>query len=152
MDKNLKMKANHVKSGIYKKGEVDLEGIIKTIKENSNISHAGSIHTFTGIVRNSSIEDKPVVSMKIDAYDDLANKSIEKICKELKNEVGIIDVMIVHLKGDFDISDDLVYVVVASAHRKEGFNTVSKAVDMYKKEIAVWKRENFIDGTSEWIH
>ena len=25
-------------------------------------------------------------------------------------------------------------------------------VDMYKKEIAVWKREDFNDGTSEWIH
>ncbi len=148
----MKIKENQVKSGIYKKGEVDLEGIIKTIKKNSNISRAGSIHTFTGIVRNNSIEGKPVVSMKIDAFDDLANKSIEKICEELKKDSGIIDVMLVHLKGDFDITDDLVYVVVASAHRKEGLDIVSKAVDMYKKEIAVWKRENFKDGTSEWIH
>ena len=139
-------------SGIYKKGEMTLDFIIKAVRDNPQISSAGSIHTFTGIVRNNSVEGKPVVSMKIDAYDDLANKSIEKICEELKKEPGIIDVMIVHLKGDFDISDDLVYVVVASAHRKEGFDTVSKAVDMYKKEIAVWKRENFKDGTSEWIH
>ena len=143
---------NQVKSGIYKNGEINLESIIHAIKENLNITKAGSIHTFTGIVRDSSIEGKTVISMKIDAYDDLANKSIEKICKELKKEAGIIDVMIVHLKGDFDLSDDLVYVVVASAHRKEGFDTVSKAVEMYKKEIAVWKREDFIDGTSEWIH
>ena len=143
---------NQVKSGIYKNGEINLESIIHAIKENLNITKAGSIHTFTGIVRDSSIEGKTVVSMKIDAYDDLANKSIEKICKELKKEAGIIDVMIVHLKGNFDLSDDLVYVVVASAHRKEGFDTVSKAVEMYKKEIAVWKREDFIDGTSEWIH
>jgi len=143
---------NQVKSGIYKNGEINLESIIHAIKENLNITKAGSIHTFTGIVRDSSIEGKTVISMKIDAYDDLANKSIEKICKKLKKEAGIIDVMIVHLKGDFDLSDDLVYVVVASAHRKEGFDTVSKAVEMYKKEIAVWKREDFIDGTSEWIH
>lgn len=143
---------NQVKSGIYKNGEINLESIIHAIKENLNITKAGSIHTFTGIVRDSSIEGKTVISMKIDAYDDLANKSIEKICKELKKEAGIIDVMIAHLKGDFDLSDDLVYVVVASAHKKEGFDTVSKAVEMYKKEIAVWKREDFIDGTSEWIH
>ena len=148
----MKTKENQVLSGIYKKGEVNLEGIVKTIKENSNISRAGSIHTFTGIVRDSSSDGKSVISLKIDAYDDLANKSIEKICEELKKESGIIDVMIVHLKGDFDISDDLVYVVVASAHRKEGFDAVSKAVDIYKEEIEVWKRENFIDGTSEWIH
>ena len=85
----MKSKENQVKSGIYKKGEVDLEGIIKTIKKNSNISRAGSIITFTGIVRNNSIEGKPVVSMKIDAYDDLANKSIEKICEERENETKL---------------------------------------------------------------
>lgn len=142
----------HGKSGIFNKGEINLEGIIDLIKKNPDIKKAGSIHTFTGIVRDSSVNDKPVISMKIDAYDELANKSISKICNTLKQEKGIIDVKIVHLKGDFDLSEDLVYVVVASAHRKEGFEVISKAVDMYKKEIAVWKREDFNDGTSEWIH
>ena len=140
------------KSGIYNKGEIDLEKIIKSIKANPNIKKAGSIYTFTGIVRDTSINGKPVISMKIDAYDELANKSITKICEKLKQENGIIDIKLVHLKGDFDLSEDLVYVVVASAHRKEGFDVISKAVDMYKKEIAVWKREDFKDGTSEWVH
>ena len=140
------------KSGIYNKGEIELESIIKSIKRNPKIKKAGSIHTFTGIVRDSSIKGKSVISMKIDAYDELANQSITKICESLKREKGIIDVIIVHLKGEFDLSEDLVYVVVASAHRKEGFAVISKAVEMYKKEIAVWKRENFNDGTSEWIY
>ncbi len=141
-----------IRSGIYNKGEIELETIIKSIKTNPKIEKAGSIHTFTGIVRDSSVNDKPVISMKIDAYDELANKSITKICETLKQENGIIDVKIIHLKGEFDLSEDLVYVVVASAHRKEGFDIISKAVEMYKKKIAVWKRENFNDGTSEWIH
>ncbi|MFX1380725.1 MAG: molybdenum cofactor biosynthesis protein MoaE [Promethearchaeota archaeon] len=139
-------------SGIYNKGDIDLEYIIKSIKTNPNINKAGSIHTFTGIVRDSSSNGKPVISMKIDAYDELANKSIAKICETLKQKKGIIDIKIIHLKGDFDLSEDLVYVVVASAHRKEGFEVISKAVEMYKKEIAVWKREDFSNGTSEWIH
>ena len=149
------MKSNEeiqVKSGIYNKGDIDLEKIIKSIKTNPNISKAGSIHTFTGIVRDNSISGKPVISMKIDAYDEFANKSIVKICGKLKQEDGIIDIKLIHLKGDFDLSEDLVYVVVASAHRKEGFEVISKAVEMYKKEIAVWKREDFSDGSSEWIH
>ncbi|NVM35932.1 MAG: molybdenum cofactor biosynthesis protein MoaE [Candidatus Lokiarchaeota archaeon] len=141
-----------VKSGIYNKGEIELESVIKSVKVNPKIKMAGSIHAFTGIVRDSSINGKPVARMKIDAYDELANKSIFEICERLKQERGIIDVKIVHLKGEFELSEDLVYVVVASAHRKEGFDVISKAVDMYKKEIAVWKREDFNDGTSEWIH
>jgi molybdopterin synthase catalytic subunit len=141
-----------VESGIYNKGEIDLEHIIKSLKTHSNITKAGSIHTFTGIVRDSSINGIPVISMKIDAYDELANKSITKICEALKQKDGIIDVKIIHLKGEFSLSEDLVYVVVASAHRKEGFEVINKAVEMYKKEIAVWKREDFTNGSSEWIH
>lgn len=141
-----------VDSGIYSKGKIDLRRIIKSIKQNSKITEAGSIHTFTGIVRSTSKSGKPVVSMKIDAYDEIATESISKICKQLKQRKGIIDVKIIHLKGEFELTEDLVYVVVASAHREEGFKAISKAVEMYKEEIAVWKRENFNDGTSEWIH
>ncbi|MFW9773454.1 MAG: molybdenum cofactor biosynthesis protein MoaE [Candidatus Heimdallarchaeota archaeon] len=141
-----------INSGIYTKGKIDLESIIASVKKNRNIGEAGAIHTFTGIVRSSSKNGKAVVSMKIDAYDELATKSIKKICDMLKQKKGIIDIKIVHLKGEFELSDDLVYVVVASAHRQEGFDIISEAVELYKKEIAVWKKENFIDGSSEWIH
>jgi len=143
--------ASEIKSGIYNKGEVDLASIIQSIKKGSKIEEAGSIHTFTGIVRSSSQTGKSVVSMKIDAYNDLANKSINKICTNLKQEKGIIDIKIIHLKGDFKLSEDLVYVIVASAHRKEGFEVIEKAIEMYKKEIAVWKKEDYSDGSSEWI-
>ncbi|MFW9818896.1 MAG: molybdenum cofactor biosynthesis protein MoaE [Candidatus Thorarchaeota archaeon] len=142
----------NIESGIYNKGEIDLGHIIKSLKLHPDITKAGSIHTFTGIVRDSSINGKPVISMKIDAYDELANTSINKICETLKQTDGIIDIKIIHLKGDFELSEDLVYVVVASAHRKEGFEVINKAVEMYKKEIAVWKREDFTNGSSEWIH
>ncbi len=141
-----------IRSGIYDKGKIHLEKIINSLKKNSLIGNAGAILTFTGIVRNTSIDGKPVKGLKIDAYDELANNSINKICKDLKSKEGIIDVVIVHLKGEFDISDDLVYVVVASAHREEGFKALRTAVERYKKEIAVWKREDFRNGRSEWVH
>ncbi|MHA1658476.1 MAG: molybdenum cofactor biosynthesis protein MoaE [Promethearchaeota archaeon] len=140
-------------SGIYNKGELDFDKIVNSIKNHPQIKEAGAIMTFTGIVRESSIVDgKLVKSMEIDSYDELANKSINKICNEIKKRDGIIEVKIIHLKGKFDISDDLVYVIVASAHRSEGFDALRSAVEKYKKEIAVWKRENYINGSSKWIH
>jgi len=142
----------NVESRIYEKGEIDFSQIIKSIKSGSSIDDAGAILTFTGIVRNSSHEGKSVESIKIDAYDELANKSIQKICTELKEHQGIIDLKIIHLKGEFQLNEDLVYVVVASAHREEGFEVLRNAVERYKKEIAVWKKEIFIDGKTEWVH
>ena len=141
-----------IKSGIYNKGKIKFEDIMKSIKLNPKIRECGAILTFTGIVRKTSEDGKPVKGLKIDAYDELANKTINKMCTETKKKTGIIDVKIIHLKGEFNISDDLVYVVVASAHREEGFEALRNAVEKYKKEVSVWKREEFLDGTSEWVH
>lgn len=82
----------------------------------------------------------------------MANKSIKKICQEIQEREGIIDIKIIHLKGTFQVSEDLVYVVVASAHREEGFEALRNGVERYKSEIEVWKRENFKNGSSKWIH
>ena len=141
-----------VKSGIYNKGEINFEDVITSVKNNQKIDTAGAILTFTGIVRKTSEDGKPVKGLKIDAYDELANKAIGAICSDIKIKPGIIDIRIIHLKGEFAIKDDLVYVIVASAHRQEGFEALRTAVERYKKEITVWKRENFIDGRSEWVH
>jgi molybdopterin synthase catalytic subunit len=141
-----------VKSGIYKKDEVNLIDIIFSLKNHPKIKDAGSILTFTGIVRNTSKNGKLIRNLEIDAYEELANKSINKICKEIKEIPGIVDIIIVHFKGVFDVKNELVHVIVASSHREEGFKALRLAVENYKKEIAVWKKEVFSDGSSEWVH
>ncbi|MBY9020456.1 MAG: molybdenum cofactor biosynthesis protein MoaE [Candidatus Lokiarchaeota archaeon] len=141
-----------VQSGIYEKDEISLSNIIFSLKNHPKIKDVGSILNFTGIVRNTSKDGKLIRNLEIDAYEELANNSINKICKEIKEIPGIIDIIIVHFKGIFDIKDDLVHVVVASSHREEGFKALRHAVERYKKEIAVWKKEAFLDGSSEWVH
>ena len=145
-------KERQIKSGIYNKDEITFEDAIASVKSSSNITEAGAILSFTGIVRKTSEDGKPVNGLQIDAYDELANQTIEKICSDIIKKYRVIDVRIIHLKGEFDITDDLVYVIVASAHRQEGFDALRTAVERYKKELTVWKRENFTDGNSEWVH
>jgi len=145
-------KFTQVKSGIYEKDEISLSSILLSLRNNPKINDTGSILTFTGVVRNTSQDGRLIISLEIDAYEELANKSINKICKEIKEIPGIIDVIIIHFKGKFDINDELVHVLVASSHREEGFKALRLAVERYKKEIAVWKKEVFLDGNSEWNH
>ena len=145
-------KFTQVKSGIYEKDEISLSNIIFSLKNHPKIKDTGSILTFTGIVRNTSKNGKLIRNLEIDAYEELANKSINKICKEIKEIPGIVDIIIVHFKGVFDIKDELVHVIIASSHREEGFKALRLAVEQYKKKIAVWKKEIFLDGSSEWVH
>jgi molybdopterin synthase catalytic subunit len=141
-----------IKSGIYGKNEINLSNIIFSLKNHPEIQEVGSILTFTGIVRNTSKDGKLIRSLEIDAYEELANQSINKICKEIREIPGIIDVIIIHFKGVFDITDELVHVIIASSHREEGFRALRLTVEKYKKELAVWKKEVFLDGNSEWVH
>jgi len=141
-----------VKSGIYEKDEINLSNILVSLKNHPKIKDAGSILTFTGIVRNTSKNGEQIRNLEIDAYEELANRSINKICKEIKEIPGIVDIIIIHFKGVFDIKDELVHVIVASSHREEGFKALRLAVEKYKKEIAVWKKEVFSDGSSEWVY
>ena len=141
-----------VKSGIYEKDEINLSNILFSLKNHPEIQEVGSILTFTGIVRNTSKDGKLIRSLEIDAYEELANQSIDKICKEIREIPGIVDVIIIHFKGVFEIKDELVHVIIASSHREEGFKALRLAVERYKKEIAVWKKEVFLDGNSEWVH
>ncbi len=140
------------KSGIYEKDEINFSNIIFSLKNHPEIQEVGSILTFTGIVRNTSKDGKLIRSLEIDAYEELANQSINKICKEIREIPGIIDVIIIHFKGVFDITDELVHVIIASSHRKEGFRALRLTVEKYKKELAVWKKEVLLDGNSEWVH
>ncbi|MBY9007301.1 MAG: molybdenum cofactor biosynthesis protein MoaE [Candidatus Lokiarchaeota archaeon] len=141
-----------IDSGIYLKGKIRFEEIINSIKSNPKIEEVGSILTFTGIVRKSSEDGRLVNGLIIDSYEELANKTIGRICSDILKEEGIIDLRIIHLIGEFSISEDLVYVVVASAHRKEGFQALSTAVERYKKELSVWKKELYLDSEPKWIH
>ena len=141
-----------IKSGIYEKDEIKLTEILFSLKNHPKIQDVGSILSFTGIVRNTSKDGKLIRKLEIDAYEELANNSINKICKEIKEIPGIVDIIMIHFKGTFGITDELVHVFIASSHREEGFKALRLAVERYKKEIAVWKKEMFLDGSSEWVH
>ncbi|MFX1258569.1 MAG: molybdenum cofactor biosynthesis protein MoaE [Promethearchaeota archaeon] len=140
-----------IKSGIYQKGALSFKDIYDSIKKHPLIKQSGSILTFTGIVRNTSKNGKAIKKLKIEAYDELGNRTIRKICENIKNKYELIDLKIIHLKGTFEISDDLVYVIVASPHRQEGFKALMEAVERYKKELPVWMKEDFSNGSSKWV-
>ncbi len=58
--------------------------------------------------------------------------------------LGIVDVQIHHLLGEFSVGEDLVYVLVAGSHREYIFPVLEEAVERYKKEAPIFKKETVI--------
>ena len=142
--------------GIHKKGEFTLSELIQSIKEQEDFPKAGAITTFVGVVRGTTLEGENVTGLELQAYEEEANKILVDICADLKKREGIIDVQIHHFVGEFTVGEDLVYVVVAGAHRENIFGVLQEAVERYKHEAPVFKKEHIIDetGTKEayWVN
>lgn len=104
---------------------------------------------FIGVVRGETLNEEKVEKLMLEAYEEKANEALTKICEDLKKRDGIVDVQIHHLLGEFEVSEDLVYVSVTGAHRKNVFRALQEAVDRYKKEAPIFKKEYVVDGKGE---
>ena len=133
--------------GIHKKGEFTLPELLKSIKEQKDFPKAGAIATFIGVVRGATFDGEKVTGLELQAYEEEANKILGSICEDLKTREGVVDVQIHHFVGEFSVGDDIVYVVVAGAHRQNVFGVLEEAVERYKKEATVFKKEHIIDET-----
>lgn len=59
---------------------------------------------------------------------------------------------IIHRLGMVEVGEESVAIAVASAHRSEAFSAVAWLMDRIKASVPIWKREQFADGTWQWIH
>lgn len=133
------------KAGIHEKGSITVSDVIDSIKKGKDFEKAGAIGLFIGVVRGETDGEK-VDKLVLEAYDEKANNVLEKICNDLTAEPGIVEVQIHHLTGDFKVGDDLVYVAVAGSHRNDIFPVLRKAVERYKSEAPIFKKERIVDA------
>jgi len=142
-------------SGVHEKGAFSLLDIIKNVKSKPDIQKAGAIALFIGIGRGETLNHEKVQKLELEAYEEKANEILSNICSELRERQGIVDVQIHHLLGEFNVGEDLVYVLVAGAHRRNVFPVLEEAVERYKKEAPIFKKEYITDEkgktTAHWV-
>ncbi len=128
---------------------VTLNSLVKLMKRHKSIEKAGAIATFTGIVRGVDKGAK-VKELQFEHCEEMAGKSIEKIRRALKQRDGIVDVLIHHRSGVIPAGDDIIYIVVGGAHRREVFKALSDAIEKVKREAPIWKKA-VTDKGEYWV-
>ncbi|MBP1908767.1 molybdopterin synthase [Methanolobus bombayensis] len=129
---------------------VTLDSLIRKVRSNPDIRLSGGIATFTGIVRriNDNVE---TTAIDFEKYEGVADRAIEKICFDMKQKENIIDVLIHHKTGLIKSGEDIVYIVVAAAHRQELFEILVESLERIKEDVPIWKKEFTIEGDF-WVH
>ncbi|MGI5992435.1 MAG: molybdopterin synthase [Methanosarcina sp.] len=127
-----------------------LEALIKKVRKNPVIQNAGAIGTFSGIVRELTGNEK-TSRLEFEKYEPEATKALDRIRKDLKQKEGILEVLIHHKTGIIKAGEDIVYIVIAAAHRTELFPALSEAIERIKAEAPIWKKE-FTEKEEFWVH
>jgi molybdopterin synthase catalytic subunit len=145
-------------AGVHPKGTFTVQDAIDNIKKDPNYGKTGAIGLFIGVVRGETLESEKgtVQGLTIEAYEEKADQVLNKISTELSQKQGIVNVQIHHLLGEFKVGDDLVYVAVAGAHRTSVFPVLQEAVERYKSEVPVFKKERIVDkegkASEYWVN
>ena len=134
-----------VKAGVHERGTLTISNLLENTRKNPDFHKVGAIATFIGVVRGETKEGEIVKELELEAYKEKADEVLESICRELQAIEGIIDVQIHHFTGKFHVGEELVYVLVAGSHRSHVFPVLEKAVERYKKEAPIFKKETITD-------
>ena len=109
----------------------------------------GAIAGFVGVVRDLN-DGADVAEMTLEHYPGMTEKALEKIVGEARERWDIYDALVVHRVGTLKPTDQIVLVVVASAHRGEAFQACEFLMDYLKTRAPFWKKEKTPDG-GRWV-
>jgi len=109
----------------------------------------GAIASFVGVVRD--LNDGAVVAdMTLEHYPGMTEKALEKIVEEARARWDLSDALVIHRVGTLKPTDQIVLVVVTSAHRGEAFQACEFLMDYLKTRAPFWKKEKTPDG-GRWV-
>jgi len=108
----------------------------------------GAIASFVGLVRD--LEGDPLQQMTLEHYPGMTEKALEGIANRAAERWRVLDLAIIHRIGALKPADQIVLVMVASAHRADAFAACEFIMDYLKTEAPFWKKETS-DRGEKWV-
>jgi molybdopterin synthase catalytic subunit len=108
----------------------------------------GAIVTFQGDVRGET-RGRRVLRLEYEAYAPMAERTLARLADEIGREHGAA-VAIVHRVGHLAPGESAVVIACAAPHRTPAFRACEQTIERLKRDVPIWKREIFEDGTV-WV-
>ncbi|MEI6733000.1 MAG: molybdenum cofactor biosynthesis protein MoaE [Comamonadaceae bacterium] len=121
-----------------------------------NHAGIGAVCSFVGTVRDrhttapGTAAAGPVLSMELEHYPGMTEKAIEAMIDQAQQRFDIFDARVIHRVGLLQPMDQIVLVIVVSAHRGESFAACEFLMDYLKTQAPFWKKEQTPQG-ARWV-
>ncbi len=110
----------------------------------------GAVLLFLGVVREVN-DGRAVSGIEYSAYEAMASRELAAIATEARERFHAVDVAIEHRLGELALEETSVGIAVAHAHRGEAYEASRWVIEELKRRVPIWKREQYADGTREWV-
>ena len=97
-------------------------------------------------------EERQTLALDYEAYPAMAEKKMAEIEGETRERWPVGEMAMVHRLGHLKLGDVSVAVAVSCPHRSQAFEACRFAIDRVKEIVPIWKKENWADGSTEWVH
>lgn len=112
----------------------------------------GAIASFVGVVReHTATVDAAAQGLYLEHYPGVTERSIQGIVDRAAERWPLADVVVIHRVGWMAPTEQIVLVVVGSAHRQAAFAACAFVMDYLKTDAVFWKKERRADGSEAWI-
>lgn len=109
----------------------------------------GAIVSFSGLVRDLSAQQN-LVAMQLEHYPGMTESALSDIGQQALQQWDILDLAIIHRVGQLRPAENIVLVVVISAHRRDAFEACDFLMDYLKTRAPFWKKEITTDA-EVWV-
>jgi molybdopterin synthase catalytic subunit len=96
-------------------------------------------------VRNNT-RGRETLHLDYESYEGMALDQMRSLAADAVSRYAVRDITIVHRLGRLLVGESSVLIVVASAHRGAAFDACRWLIDTLKKQVPIWKKEQFVDG------
>lgn len=126
---------------------IDYTALVESVRS----SQAGAVVLFLGTVREFTV-GRQTLALDYEAYPGMAEAKLAELEAQAREKWPIDRVGIVHRLGHLELGEISVAVAVSCPHREQAFQAGQYLIDELKVTVPIWKRENWGDGTKEWVH
>jgi molybdopterin synthase catalytic subunit len=112
---------------------------------------AGAVVLFLGTTREWT-RGRQTRSLDYECYAEMAERKLAELEAEARRRWPVVECAIVHRVGHLELGEASVAVAVGTPHRRDAFEAGQWLIDTLKEVVPIWKKENWADGESEWVH
>jgi molybdopterin synthase catalytic subunit len=113
---------------------------------------AGGIDVFLGTTRcETASGGQALLALDYEAYEDMALQQMHELAHLAREKYPIMKIAMLHRIGRVAIAEPSVVIAVSCPHRGQAFDACRFLIDELKKQVTIWKREVWADGSTSWV-